>query len=401
MKSNIVLYVSDSLRQDFVGLYNPEHIDSTPCINKFGEESIIFDNAYSPSSWTRPSLNSLLMGLYPGGLNIRSPLSPYPKNIPSLLKILKDNGYFTCIITSCPFVHLRPFLDSECDSYIYLNRKQLGKYRAVGDLIFENLKPKNLKIKQPFFVLIWNSDTHDPYFNGWEKNCKDFIPVQKLYLNKNKIPKLKELYKSKVNHTDYFFGKFIEQLKTDSIFDNSLIVFTSDHGEGFNEHGFLSHRGIVFQEMIKIPLIIKFPYTKSKGLRIKSNVSLVDLFPTILEIGQMTSNYPVDGISLLETVNKNDSQRIIVSECSYPYSKDNISLALIHKNYKVVYKIESTSKISGKIKYNSNKMLNNKLVFLGRGFLFRLKANSFDIRRTLGSFVNAWFRRRCWEYWLK
>jgi arylsulfatase A-like enzyme len=96
------------------------------------------------------------------------------------------------------------------------------------------------------------------------------------------------------------FGDFIQHLKKLHLYDESLIVFLSDHGEGFQEHGLLLHGTSVYQNMIHVPLIVKFPASyKRQGIRIEDYVQTMDLAPTILQFSQLKPPEYMQGKSLL------------------------------------------------------------------------------------------------------
>jgi hypothetical protein len=147
------------------------------------------------------------------------------------------------------------------------------------------------------FIFVWSMDTHSPYFHrdpDMARSCapSDAVWSPMSFLKKypeQGIQRLKSLYEDMIYYNDYHMGALIEKLKDLGLFEQTLFILTSDHGESFNEHGVISHRTIPYDELIKIPLIIKFPHSQFIG-KVDGLVQQIDLAPTILDYLDIPEN---------------------------------------------------------------------------------------------------------------
>jgi arylsulfatase A-like enzyme len=148
------------------------------------------------------------------------------------------------------------------------------------------------------------------------------------------------VYDGDVEFLDHWFGYFIKELKRMGIYRRSLIIFLSDHGEEFFDHGGWDHGHTLYNELIRVALIIKFPEEVFKGKRIAANVSLKDVFPTLLEYLEIEPTERVDGKSFMDVirgdVTSNDRGIIsVLKRRQARYTPEKV--AIIKKNYKLIY----------------------------------------------------------------
>ena len=331
----VILIVLDTVRADRLSLYG--NCGATKNLETFSQESLVFENCVAPSPHTIPSHASIFTGLYPGehgshgdlsakkrgifGFPITNPLSE--KNL-TLAEIFADNGYKTAGIVSNAIV-LNPELrldqgfqitdTSMSIGYIYhtysfrpilhlfsyisnFYPKYTLYYRTADDINRESINVLKKISSDPFFLFINYLDAHEPYrpprpFHGYfvkktfpqlyrlEQYLRRFII--KKYNIKDWISYQLSQYDGEIAYLDTQLGKLFSRLKELGTYDTSLIIITSDHGELFGTHGFFGHKVPMYEGEIKVPLIIKFPFSKRVG-REKKMVSLCDLYPTILSI---------------------------------------------------------------------------------------------------------------------
>jgi len=158
------------------------------------------------------------------------------------------------------------------------------------------------------------------------------------------------LYKSEIEFFDHQFGSFIGFLKKRGIYDRSLIIVFSDHGESFYDHSRWGHSSSLYNEELRIPLIMKFPYSRYGGKRIPENCSIIDIFPTLLDFLGKESVGQVDGKSLMRLVRGEtaENSRVIYSVLKYMEEKNPgiekfpQKLAVIWKNFKLIYNFKYT-----------------------------------------------------------
>ena len=297
---------------------------------------LVFENCIATSPWTLPSHVSLFTGLYPTEHGSHSKLGSKNKwfdNFPpptalseehvTLAEIFKHNDYQTAavisnyaalhkgfnldqgfqmydttrsvgvIYSSMPFrpiVHLFCLLTNVLPKYIL-------PYRTADEITRLSLRYIDRLQSGPFFLFLNYNDAHDPYrpprpFTGYFSDTAfpQLYRLQKKVLSffnredkKSLDAFLMSQYDGEIAYLDDQLGKFFSRLKLMGLYDSSLIIVASDHGELFGEHGFYYHRTPLYQGVVKVPLIIKFPFSKRVGSE-KQMISLADLFPTILSI---------------------------------------------------------------------------------------------------------------------
>jgi arylsulfatase A-like enzyme len=307
---NIVLITIDALRPDHLSCYGYKRRTS-PTIDKIAKQGVIFKNAVAPSTWTAPSMVSLFTSTYPinhgvidGRVNNGKVYDQqvFSDELVTLTEVLQKNGYTTFGVASN--LHLgeslgfaRGFDFFECLSFL--------PAPSVNKALFA--WEDEIKKSNKFFLWIHYIDPHFPYHprKPWinyytsdrgktENIAKLSIPalweryVELTQDNQTQtkqevtdfVNSLLALYDSDINYIDYYLRSVIQKFKLNK---NTLIVITSDHGEGFFEHRILGHTYTLYQETIHIPLIVKLPRS-TQGEIFSTQVNLVDIFPSILQL---------------------------------------------------------------------------------------------------------------------
>ena len=330
----LIIYVQDALRADHMSCYGYFR-KTTPHIEKFCEESVVFTRAYAQSTWTRTSATTLLTSLYPSVLGIEGIDSVFPSVCPTLPAILRRAGFYTIGLSANPNIssyygYARGF-NKFIDLFLSKNLKKISysstprrekveriksrrivfpRGEEINNYLKSNLK-ELIKYKKNLFIFIWALDTHEPFNPPYRKfsihNKRKEISVRDFRKLKTKEDRkeLINLYDDEILYVDYCFNEFIEILKEHSIYDDSLIIFTSDHGQLLLEHGMIGHGHIPYEPTLRIPLIIKFPYQKFKA-KVNEPVGLIDILPTIIDVLKLKYSFPVkiEGISLISLIRK-------------------------------------------------------------------------------------------------
>lgn len=332
--SYVILIILDVVRADRLSIYG--NTGATKNLENFSRHALVFENCVAPSSWTLPSHASLFTGLYPtehgshGNLDTKNkrnfsspPPLPLSEEFVTLAEIFRDNGYKTCAIVSNYSLHsrlkidqgfqyyhsrrdigmvygyypFRPIIHLFCD-LTNICPKYIQSYMTADDINKEAFGLLNKLVPSPFFLFINYLDAHTLYrpprpFNGYflDTAFPQLYRLKKQYLfhfikNGNKEfwdAYQRTQYDGEIAFLDDQLGKFFSRLKQMGIYHSSLIIITSDHGELLGEHGLYRHRSPLYEGVTKVPLIIKFPFSRRVG-REKKMISLVDLFPTILSI---------------------------------------------------------------------------------------------------------------------
>jgi len=185
---------------------------------------------------------------------------------------------------------------------------------------------------QPFFLFLHLFDAHYPYEPQWPFDTA-FVPSyrpdirrlsgshpysQDKNLSPDELFEIVALYDGEIAYTDYELGRFFEHLEELGLYDSSMIIVMADHGEGFLEHGLMNHGNSVYEELVRVPLIMRFPGGRFAGRRIDTPVQLIDVTPTILEhIGEKPAAIS-QGSSLLELMGPgNQAPRFTYSSEGY------------------------------------------------------------------------------------
>ncbi len=333
---DVFIYLIDALRADHLGCYGYSR-GTSPNIDEFSRQATLYEHAYTVSTWTRPSVATLLTGLYPsvhGVMHIKSDkLAEWPVLLP---EALKKAGYRTCSITAnsnvarvCGFDQGVDFFKAEMFQTLEWANSHAANFLGANDR------------SQPVFVYLHIMEPHAPYwpkpetlerFDRGMQGPPKGLRRRRRATDKDReerkerfVRHLVDRYDAEVFESDAGFVDFISLLKEKSRFDNALIILVADHGEAFLEHDTIEHGKSLGQEELQVPLIIRFPSGRFAGLRVKERVSMVDVFPTVLAQARVDPflDYGLPGADLVRITAEsasNPSRRIYAEESR---SRDN------------------------------------------------------------------------------
>ncbi|RMF23435.1 MAG: hypothetical protein D6760_05325 [Deltaproteobacteria bacterium] len=314
---NVVLISADTLRADHVGAYGyPRPV--TPNIDRLAEGGVLFENAISQSSWTRPAHLSIMTGLYPAehGVIALKDRRRLPDDVPTLAGVLAEHGYRTAAFTGGVNVSAAFGFD-----------QGFQEYRSNGKYFRDNLEDTRYWLDQHAgerFFLWWHGyDPHTPYLTdpidrkalglpdqpprkGLRKACASRAAEHRI---RNYLAE----YDGAIHRADRYIGKLLDELDRRGLRDHTLIVFTSDHGEEFVEHGGCFHLNTLYEEVLRVPLIFSAPGLAPRRVHALIPAS-VSIAPTILELVGIRE-HPLPGPSLAAAVLGGEpSEMPIVSE---------------------------------------------------------------------------------------
>lgn len=350
---NVILLTVDTLTAEDMALYG-YHLPTTPQLEAFANESYVFDNFFSSSNWTLPSVASLISGLYPSTSGVHQFNSYYleedrKKNIAQLLK---DNGYQSSAIVANSNGHPLTFRITESFSAvtelpirkifatdpIFSQLSRMKNYQTSSwvrdlthvafktasyylrdddislwgpELVFSRTLPFVSSLKQPSFIWAHINPPHSPYlpaapFKYQFGKFKEFSTLKDYNEHENgkyspkqqaEVDQLRLRYDEFILDTDSRVGEFLKELKKMGRFEDSIIIITSDHGESFTK-GYHGHAGAyLHQPLIHIPMLIHLPGQK-KGERIRPYAGQVDLLPTVMDLLNLPIPKWADGESL-------------------------------------------------------------------------------------------------------
>lgn len=326
---NIVLITIDTLRADRLGSYGYER-DTSPNIDSLAEKGILFENAYAQSSWTLPSMSSMHTSLYPTQLGVIKFRTRIHDKLITLSEYLKNNFYNTYavvanIVVSKIFGFSQGFneFDETYGNYGRDVTSDITTKKAVN-FIKNNSDSK-------FFLWVHYMDPHGHYINhdefdyALEHENKGALPKELSAKSLNKVRDsigseelnyINDLYDEEISYTDKYIGVLIDSLYEMGIDDNTIIILTADHGEEFMDRKRFGHGHSLYQELIRVPLIIYDPRNpKQSGIRVSNNVEVRYIARTILDLTNLT-NIPMGGYNLLDFQTDNASYGIVWSELS-------------------------------------------------------------------------------------
>ncbi|OQX55061.1 MAG: hypothetical protein B5M54_03525 [Candidatus Aminicenantes bacterium 4484_214] len=352
---NVVLVSLDTLRADHLSCYGYSR-KTSPNLDALAREGFLFEKAIAPSPWTLPSHVSMLTGLRTINHQVTSPEDKMSDQLETLAEVFSRAGYATVALTGGGYLHHSYGFSQGFDHYLI--RGEVNNYRAVESLS-ENVNNWIERLKdRPFFLFIHTYQIHSPYHSPppynrrfldetakWEKVDLKQMRLNKELRYKPLIPQERkniiDLYDGEIVYTDDVLIKsLIAELRRQNLYDRTLIAVTSDHGEEFYEHRGWSHSHNVYNELLRVPLIIKNFNSYPQGKRIKQMVRMIDLFPTILEAcGWKSNQFQIDGQSLWPLIRGGERiQQVIISDLGSRVLLPPLpmKISLIKEDYKLI-----------------------------------------------------------------
>ncbi|MFC2170113.1 sulfatase-like hydrolase/transferase, partial [Acidobacteriota bacterium] len=399
-KSHVFIYLIDTLRADHLSCYGYER-KTSPFIDEFSKDGVLFKYCFSNASWTRPAVGSILTGTYPNRHRAEDRWEPISDDVLMLSEVLKSNGYSTLYLTTNVNVNAYFNFNRGHDFYQSLPNKSS---KNLNSAFFKTIKNRQGVLDKPVFSYLHSMDPHLHYFpakqfiqlktiNEEEATLghKDVIKFKKNNgkLSEEDLDTIISLYDAEILQNDFYFGKFIEFLKEEDLYKNSLIILVSDHGEQFDEHGHLFHGHSIYNEEIHVPLIIKFPNGEFSGLRTDQLVSQVDIFPTILDYIGIAVSQKADGLSLLSLLETDGFERtIFIKENYLGFNLIGFVTSPEKKKQIIQYKDRSYSDVLNseffdleKDFYERDNLFKEKTLFFDKSIKFRVDSLLEDMRR--------------------
>lgn len=286
-QTNILLIMIDTLRADHLGCYGYEK-NTSPSIDGIARKGVRVRQCISSSPWTRPSVASIVTSTYPPTHGIvKEMFDVLPSSLLTLAEFLRESGYHTFGYTANPNLNAVFGFDQGFENYVeshavfdWMHRleavpdeaptgiERFLSARTLTDIVLEDLQ----RISPPFYLQVFYIDPHFPY---------DPPPE---YLMKFGGENARDRYDGEIALTDMHVGRLMDTIWNS--FPNTLVVVTSDHGEGFNENNdsILNerHGNFLYQTTVQVPLIISHPSLTRR--EIDGVFELIDLFPTIVEL---------------------------------------------------------------------------------------------------------------------
>jgi arylsulfatase A-like enzyme len=339
-RPNVILIALDTFRADHLGCYGGQRAQ-TPNIDALAAESILFERCSSNAPWTLPSFGTLFTGRLPSAHRaVGGGSKRLSSQLPTMAEIFTAHGYATLGFVAVDWLGTGFGLDRGFErQYPDFDGRVTGRYDRQLPQIFHFLGNRPV---EPFFILSHFYDAHAPYdppspYDRMYYEGDPYDPakhsMEPLYLGSNRIQRQVKAryawlegvtdleyptaqYAAGITHVDAGVGKLLDLLRSNGQLDRSVVILVSDHGEHLTEHSiYFTHR-FPYEECLHVPLMIRLPGARGAGRRIASEVSLVDLLPTVLELLDIPRPEILDGSSLLPLMRgkKLHKQRIHFAE---------------------------------------------------------------------------------------
>ncbi len=324
---NVVLIGVDTLRADHLTCYGYGR-KTSPNIDRLAQQGVLFENAIAPSPWTLPSFATVFTSLYPSQHGANGARAPMGTGFPTLAEILKEHGYKTGAIINAPYLKRSFKVDRGFDTYDMPPREGRHADGTTRDALawIDSLS------NEPFLLFVHYFDPHLPYgppapydtiFDpGYRGKIRSpFLPkrlprvrlrnlLELLDYSKQDWHHVEALYDGEIAFTDKAIGDLIEGLRERHLLKETLIVFLSDHGEEFLDHGGLEHGHTLYNELLHVPLIMVLDGRIPEATRLRRQVRLLDVAPTILDFVGVECNARLEGVSLLPLIEEGEGGKV-------------------------------------------------------------------------------------------
>jgi arylsulfatase A-like enzyme len=310
---NVLLISLDTLRADHLGCYGYWR-DTSPAIDRLAAEGALFRNQIAPAPSTLPSHASMFTSTNPTvhGARLRPP-RPLGEGALTLAEILKAEGFATAAITNGgqldrTFNLTQGFdLYTDRDEPLRKMRRRVGRWlRQTGDdrwfLFFHTYQTH----------LPYEPHTGIPYAEGYDGDLPQQISAVttsrinrgELKITDADLAYIVALYDGEISYADRHLERLFDELRSAGMWDDTLIVVTSDHGEEFGEHGKVgAHSHTLYDELLRVPLILRMP-GHFEGVEIEQMTRGIDLAPTILDALGIPIPEQMQGVSLLPSLDQ-------------------------------------------------------------------------------------------------
>lgn len=282
----VVVYLVDTLRADHLPLYGYSR-DTAPELTRFAQDAVVFDQAIAAAPWTKPSVASLFTSLLPrehGCVLFRAPLD---RTLVTLAERLRQGGYGTGAVVANPQVGAADMhFDQGFDHF-----DGASPSRRAGELVDAALSFLDARRGLPTFLYVHTMDTHQPYRPPppFDRRFPPFpLPGRDASRESDDVDpadrdRVIGQYDGALAYGDQEFGRFVRALRERGLYEQATIVFVADHGEAFLDHGLWDHGNTLFDELVRVPLVMKYPGRREAGRRVARQVQLVDVLPTLLK----------------------------------------------------------------------------------------------------------------------
>lgn len=344
-RPSFLILVVDSMRADHVPVYGYAR-GLTPHMDRLAAEGVVFRQAYAQTSWTLPSVASILTSLYPSYHGATKRWETLAEDVHTLPELLKQQGYATAAFSVNPYISRTYGLHQGFDAVYQANQPERHSFLpfVLGFKAYTRLEGrvlpllKHLRVplftlfgleeekwancrsdrtinqaltdwlaaqqRRPFFAYVHYMCPHYPYFPPGEARLEWQMQVllQGLQVPEEQRRELLAVYDKTITYSDTLIGDVVSQLQRQQRYDDTVVMVTADHGEEFYDHQGWIHGETLYNEVIKVPLLVRFPPLVPRQRVVETPVMLVDLLPTVLAVAGVPVEHFIHGVNLLPTL---------------------------------------------------------------------------------------------------
>jgi arylsulfatase A-like enzyme len=325
---NVIVYLVDALRAQHLGTYGYPR-PTSPALDRFAAGATLFTRAFAQASWTRAAVASLFTGREPRRHGVNGRDDALGDDALTLAEVLKGAGYRTAAFVTNGNVGATFGFAQGFDRFALLGEEHSAAVHHLADEVNEAVFPwlREHGADGPFLLYVHTTDPHAPYaprepfrsrfapaggalppssaalrgelaalrdsFGRRFPETLSLAPGSLVWMRglaQSRIPvtpqlvdRLASLYDAEIAANDAAFGAFVDELRRLDLYDDSLILFTADHGEEFHEHGGWEHGRTLYDEVLRIPFVLKLP-GQQQGSRRDDAAQQIDLLPTVAEL---------------------------------------------------------------------------------------------------------------------
>ncbi len=368
----VVLMVIDTLRADHVGAYGYGRATS-PNMDSIASRGILFKRTVAGSSWTQPSMASLMTSTYPRVHHVNSApagkasAAVLPSRLVTMAEFLKQRGFETKAVSSQPLCNALTGFDQGFDDFesvfeALLDERETEKVMDRALAWLESRSPDS-----SFFLYIHVMGPHFPYipppgykgrfgsegsrkieamFHGMDyKEQMEYLmsdeAAKRFSASPDLLAELVALYDEEIAYVDDQVKRLWDALEGRGMIDETMFILTSDHGEGFLDHGLFTHGNALYRELVEVPMIIHYP-PLGKSLSIDGVVSHLDVLPTLADLFGERAPYPSQGESLIPLAMGKADRTPALSEL-YLRAMAKIT----DRDYSLIYRPKSRFQVKG------------------------------------------------------
>ena len=340
----VILVSIDTLRPDHLGCYGHDQ-PTSPNVDRFREGAALFSTAITQAPSTLPSHATMLTSLLPehhGAFFARR--TPLPGDLPTLATVLAGAGYRTAAFTGGGQIAPEFGLDRGFEIY---GVNEGGP--DFADAVRAGLEWLGGDPDRPAFLFLHTYQVHHPYTpdadllaifdEGYAGQLPDEISKELLNsINRGEVvidefdlDHIKAAYDAEIRSVDQAFGELLNGLDALGLADNTLLIFTSDHGEEFGEHGVVGwHSHTLYDELLRVPLLIRFPDGLAAGQTVDPQVRLIDLAPTITSAVGLEAPPIFEGVDLRRVIDGLPAPLPALSQLDLPVGERVMSMRTLN-----------------------------------------------------------------------